>query len=76
MDVIGNFIKECCVVEEGTSIRLRELFKAYQSWCSDCNEYAVKERFFTLRLKELRYVQKRYSDGLYWLGIMLKSELL
>ena len=74
MDVIGNFIKTCCILGN-SNIKARDLFKAYQSWCSDCNEYAVNERFFSLRLKELQHTQKRMSDGLYWLGIALKPEL-
>jgi hypothetical protein len=31
MDVIGNFLKECCVQREGATIRIRELFKAYRT---------------------------------------------
>jgi putative DNA primase/helicase len=71
MDVIGNFIKECCVQTEGISIRSRELFKSYQNWCDENNEHAVSERFFGLRLKELGLGQKRLGDGRYWQGIGL-----
>jgi putative DNA primase/helicase len=72
MDVIGNFIKECCIQTEGVSIRSRELFKSYQDWCDENNEHAVSERFFGLRLKELGLGQKRFGDGRYWQGIGLR----
>jgi putative DNA primase/helicase len=75
MDVIGNFIKECCVQSPGLEIRARELFKCYQDWCDENNERAGSERFFGLRLKELGLGQKRSNDGRYWLGIQLKAEL-
>jgi putative DNA primase/helicase len=55
MDVIGNFLKECCIQSPGASIRIRELFKAYQDWCDENNEHAVSERFFGLRLKEMGF---------------------
>jgi putative DNA primase/helicase len=74
MDVIGNFIRERCVQEAGTSIRARELFKCYQDWCEDNNEHACSERFLGLRLKELGLEQKRLSDGRYWKGIKVKSQ--
>jgi putative DNA primase/helicase len=71
MDVIGNFIQERCVQEEGASIRARELFKCYQEWCEENNEHACSERFLGLRLKELGLEQKRCSDGRYWQGVQL-----
>jgi putative DNA primase/helicase len=74
MDVIGNFIRERCVQEAGSSIRARELFKCYQDWCDDNNERACSERFLGLRLKELGLEQKRLSDVRYWKGINVKSQ--
>jgi putative DNA primase/helicase len=74
MDVMGNFIKECCIQVEGVSIKSRELFKSYQGWCDENNEHAVSERFFGLRLKELGLGQKRLVDGRYWQGIGLANE--
>jgi putative DNA primase/helicase len=73
MDVIGNFIKERCVQGPGLSIRARELFRVYQEWCEENNEHATSERMFGLRLKELCIEQKRFSDGRYWQGIMVRA---
>jgi putative DNA primase/helicase len=75
MDVIGNFIKEVCVEYAAASIRVRELFKAYQDWCAENNEYASTERFFSLRMKEIGFKQTRTSEARYWAGIMLKAKL-
>jgi putative DNA primase/helicase len=72
MDVIGNFLKERCVVQAGTSIRIRELYKAYSGWCDDNNEHAVSERFFSLRLKEMGYEQGRTAEARFWSGLALK----
>jgi putative DNA primase/helicase len=73
MDVIGNFLKERCVQRPGASIRIRELFKAYQDWCGENNEHACSERFFSLRLKEMGYERTRTAEARYWSGIALKA---
>ena len=71
MDIIGNFIKECCVHLPNVEIRSRELFKCYQNWCEENNERMMSERFFGLRLKEMGMIQKRHEDARYWQGIHL-----
>jgi putative DNA primase/helicase len=73
MDVIGNFLKECCTVKEGATIRIRELFKAYADWCDENNEHAVSERFFSLRLKEMGYEQGRTAEARFWSGLALQA---
>ena len=72
MDVIGNFMKERTVQQKGNSIRVRELFKAYQEWCVENNEHIVSERFLSLRLQEMGYERTRTADARYWAGIALR----
>jgi len=73
MDVIGNFMKECCVLKDGITIRIRELYKAYSDWCEENKENAVSERFFSLRLKEMNFQQGRTAEARFWLGVGLKA---
>jgi putative DNA primase/helicase len=73
MDVIGNFLKEQCLLIPDKYVKAREFFKCYQDWCIEHNEHAVSERFLGLRLKELGLNQKRNADGRYWAGIVLKT---
>ena len=72
MDVIGNFLKERCIMKEGISIRIRELFKAYQDWCDESKEHCVTERSFSMRLKDLGYEQCRTSEARFWAGLGLR----
>ncbi|MFP3041730.1 phage/plasmid primase, P4 family [Treponema primitia] len=76
MDVLGAFIKECCIQGPGISVRARELFKAYQEWCEENNERASCERVLAMRFKELGLEKWRTAEARYWKGIMLKTELL
>jgi putative DNA primase/helicase len=73
MDVIGNFLKECCIQKPEAAIRIRELFKAYQDWCEENNEHAVSERFFGLHLKEMGIEQRRTSEARFWSGLALRG---
>jgi putative DNA primase/helicase len=72
MDVIGNFLKERCVQAPGVTIRIRELFKAYQEWCEENNEHAVSERFLGLWLAEMGFERTRTADARYWSGLALQ----
>ena len=74
MDVLGNFIKECCVQGPDYSVRARELFRAYQDWCSENNEHACTERFLSLRLKELGIERTRTAEARYWKGLGLREK--
>jgi len=73
MDVIGNFINERCIKKADVTIRIRELYKAYSDWCDDNKEHAVSERFFTMRLKEMGFVQCRTAEARYWSGIGINN---
>jgi len=72
MDVIGNFLKERCIIQHDKTIRIRELYKAYSEWCGDNNEHAVSERFFSMRIKDMGYDQYRTSEARFWLGLALR----
>ena len=73
MDIIGNFVKECCIQQPGHTIRVRELFKAYQEWCTQNNEHACSERFLSLRLQEIGFQRTRTAEARYWSGVALRS---
>ncbi len=72
MDIIGNFVKECCELKPELSIRVRELFKAYQDWCNQNNEHACSERFLSLRLQEIGFQRTRTAEARYWAGVGLR----
>jgi putative DNA primase/helicase len=72
MDVIGNFVKERCVQKKDCIIRIRELYKTYSDWCEENNEHAVSERFLSMRLKEMGFVQGRTAEARHWEGLALR----
>jgi putative DNA primase/helicase len=72
MDVIGNFMKERTIQKPELSIRVLELFKAYQEWCAENNKHMVSERFLSLRLQEMGYVRTRTAEARFWSGVGLR----
>ncbi|MDR0451943.1 MAG: hypothetical protein LBH15_02755 [Treponema sp.] len=67
-----RYDRERCIQMPGVSVRIRDLFKAYQGWCGENNEHAVSEQFLGLRLKETVFERTRTADARYWSSLALK----
>jgi|TergutMp193P3_1026864.scaffolds.fasta_scaffold53565_2 putative DNA primase/helicase len=74
MDVIGNFIKDCCVQKEGILTKVKDIYVAYQQWCVANNERTVSDRYFSLRLQEIGFDRSRTSETRYWKNLGLKAD--
>ena len=72
MDVIGDFISDCCVLAGGVHAKAADLFKTYGQWCESMGETAVSQRAFGLKLRE-RGLTKTTSGVVWWDGIALKA---
>jgi putative DNA primase/helicase len=73
MDIIGNFVKDCCIQKPGIIIKVRELYKAYQKWCTDNNEHMASERFLALRLQEIGFERSRNAEARFWKNLGLRE---
>ena len=52
MDLIGQFISECCVVMRDVSSQTKKLWEKYHGWCDDRGERAVTHRRMNTSLRE------------------------
>ncbi len=59
MDVLGAFLKECCVREGSETARV--LYAAYRLWCDETGERAETQRKFGSQLSERGF--ERYRGG-------------
>jgi putative DNA primase/helicase len=73
MDVIGNFVKDCCIQKPGITVKVRDLYNAYQKWCTENNEHTASERFLALRLQEIGFERTRNADTRFWKNLGLKA---
>jgi len=70
MDVLANFINECCIIASYAKVQSGKLFEKYQIWCRENGETAINQRKFGMRLKEKGFNNIRGTGGRYfWEGI-------
>lgn len=72
MDVIGDFISDCCILEPNLQAKSSDLFKRYEQWCESSGERPESSRKFADRLKE-RGLASRKSGVMWWSGIGLST---
>jgi putative DNA primase/helicase len=72
MDVIGQFLNECCFLKPGSQeikANSTDLYKAFLKWSG---ELTMTQKAFSSALQELGYTKKVGGDGrMYWQGIGL-----
>lgn len=72
MDVIGDFISDCCVLADGIQAKSSDLFKRYEQWCEVMAERPISARKFSDRLTE-RGLTKHKDGFVWWHGIGLST---
>ncbi|MBP1763144.1 MAG: phage polymerase [Firmicutes bacterium] len=78
MDIIGQFIDECCDVGTGYSVLKADLYEAYRSWTLNSgHKYPLSSGLFGTKMKERNLFgekKQRSMNGKYsWEGIQLKE---
>lgn len=75
MDLLGDFLVECCVLETGAQIPSSELYQTYDAWARRNGEKPVTHKAFSLRLAERGLEKKRTKHGTAWLGLRPRSSM-
>lgn len=75
MDLLADFLADCCVMSPSARIGVHVLFDAYVNWCEQNGEDPVKKRTFSPMLVERKFKKGRSgSNGnIRWEGIELRS---
>lgn len=75
MDILGNFISECCIVAKEAQAKSSELYQRYSDWCKENGEIAISQRSFGLKLQEKGFVKIKLPSGnIAYRGIGLLSK--
>lgn len=72
MDSTEAFIEECCNVESSKYVKTSELFKAYDFWAKENNQYRMSNKKFRSEMEKKFTVKK--SSYEYYQGIEVKSD--
>lgn len=75
MDILGNFISECCVIGNDEKCSAKELYQAYKTWATDCGEFVANQRRFGQGLSERGLERVRRGAGIWWYGIGLNPDI-
>ena len=71
MDVLGDFLEDCCVQHANASVLATPLYTAYRIWAEDNGERISSKRSFGMRLSERGFQRKKSNGIVVWLGIEL-----
>jgi putative DNA primase/helicase len=74
-DILGDFLEDCCILEDPATIYKADLKTEYQNWCQTNGIEPVTQRTFKTRLVEKGIGDGRSSDGKsrIWRGIRLRA---
>lgn len=74
MDVLNDFIEECCEVGANKTVLTSDLYRTYKEWCERNEEVPLSKKAFSLRLQEKGFKDKKFTHGRRgWVGIGLKD---
>jgi P4 family phage/plasmid primase-like protien len=74
MDVVAQFIEDCCVEEPMAEETVKALYDSFTDWCRLNGEQATGQRTFSQRLQERRHSACRIGKARKRRGIRLKSD--
>jgi len=72
MDSTEAFIEECCNVDDTKYVKTSELFKAYDYWAKENNQYRMSNKKFRSEMEKKFNTKK--SSYEYYQGIEVKSD--
>jgi len=75
MDILADFIDDCCIVERTARVAHSDLYQAYEEWCHQNDEEPIAKRTLTLELQSRNFVSKRTHGNKLWHGLDLKRVL-
>lgn len=73
MDVLGEFLSDCCVVSRDAEVSSRDLYEEYKRWAIAAGERPVSHRRFSVWMEQrgtqLNFNKEHSRDGKVWKGL-------
>lgn len=74
MDILVDFLDDCCIVERTAKVAHSDLYQAYEEWCCRNDEEPIAKKMLTIELQGRNFVAKRGHAGKkVWHGLALKG---
>jgi putative DNA primase/helicase len=71
MDVLGQFIDECCLVGPNYRVKASDLYDTYKQWCTEHGESFDVQRTWGMKLTDRGYESRKKQGRSWWVGIAL-----
>lgn len=71
MDVLAQFLAECCVLEPNAKVFAKHLYPAYVKWCEENGERPLTQTAFGTRMAESGFEKVRWGPGWVYRGVGL-----
>jgi putative DNA primase/helicase len=75
MDVLSQFLNDCCRPRAGAVVTKNDLYNEYVQWCQENGEPFLSKRELNTRLVEKDIKSARSATARLWLGIELVSQV-
>jgi putative DNA primase/helicase len=75
MDILEDFLGECCVVEAEALVAVSDLYSTYLDWAKQSGEIALSKKVLGLHLEERGFAPTRSSSSRRWQGLRLRTSL-
>jgi putative DNA primase/helicase len=76
MDVLSQFLEECCEQRQHHEIRASLLYRAYVQWVRSRGEFEMTQTAFGTRLSERGFERTHRASGWFYLGICISAAAL
>ena len=70
-DVLGEFLTECCDINNTRRVRASDLFTAYRNWTGNKK---VSQRAFGLAMKKRDFVNIKHRGFKWWEGVGIAED--
>lgn len=72
VDIIGEFLSECCIEEEGSELRATDLYAAFKSFVERAGHHAITATMFGLKMQDRGIEKRRDGSGNLYKNIRLR----
>jgi putative DNA primase/helicase len=73
MDVLGDFLRDCCEIEPTARVLAGTLYEEYATWCKSTGEKAITKTAFGLALRERGFTPDRTGRDRSWQGLAVRQ---
>lgn len=73
MDPLGEFMEDCCIIDQSAMVSRAEFYARYESWCIASKDLPLKQRSVSARMKEKGFGEHKNHGIRGWTGLRLRT---